>query len=70
MTKEDGLSGRMLYSVRHCQMLYDEKDWYKEDFAIMREKRRKRESDVTQKDQELEKMAVPVQGYVGDKNIN
>jgi len=67
MTKENGLSGRMLYIVRYRQMLYDEKDMYKEDFAIMKEKRRKRESDERQKDHELEKTAVPVPGYVGNK---
>ena len=69
MTEENGLSGNMLYSVRYQQMLYNEKDMYKEDFAIMKEKKEKREIE-RQKDHELEKTAVPVPGYVGDKNID
>ena len=54
MTEENGLSGNMLYSVRYQQMLYNEKDMYKEDFAIMKEKKEKREIE-RQKDHELEK---------------
>ena len=65
MTEENGLSGNMLYSVRYQQMLYEEKDIWKEDFAIMKLKKEKRifleengravREIERQKDHELEK---------------
>ena len=41
MTEDNGLSGKILRNVRYQQMIYDEKDMYKEDFAIMKKKRKK-----------------------------
>ena len=40
MTDNNGLNGKILRDIRYQQMLFDEKDMYKEDFALMKETRK------------------------------